>query len=103
MIVKIARLSDRMSERVRTPSESVQARAPPAQSSIGEVRRGPRGSLRLWLSEGAVEAPSDLDQRVVVEILGGGLEGDEVVLQRAGEHLGQALHRPAFGVVHARH
>src|SRR5262245_64181501 len=39
-------------------------------------------------------------ERVVVEVLARGLERHHVVLERAREHLGQALDGPALGVVH---
>src|SRR5919109_1559024 len=41
------------------------------------------------------------NERVVVEVLAGGHERYEMVLQRAGQHVGDALGRPPLGVVHA--
>src|SRR5206468_748773 len=81
----------------------------PASSTTVTVIGARRARAFAWAARTAVSAissvmsiivPSPSDERVVVEVLPGRHERDQVMLERAREHLREALGGPALGVVH---
>src|SRR3989441_5714877 len=82
----------------------------PASSTTVTVIGARRARAFAWAALTAVSAISSVmsiivlspsDERVVVEVLPGRHERDQVMLERARKHLGEALGGPALGVVHA--